>query len=227
MWIYWAQSVIIGAFNVVRMWTLENFSTDGLKMNDQPVDPTTATKRYIAIFFMFHYGFFHLVYAIFLIVMAKVSPQDIVPILICVAGFFVNHWFSYRYNKENDQQAEGQFGNPDVLPVRADHPASHHDHHGIAALEEHVGAGSVPLAEDRGRPDHARGGASLVWKSRRVARRLFFRKRRHEPGVECGGSHQVLDLDLLVREMRELLVAGAEARASGCRTCPRWRCRSC
>jgi hypothetical protein len=110
MWIYWGQSIIIGAFNVVRMWTLQNFSTDGLKMNNQPVDPTTATKRYIAIFFMFHYGFFHLVYAIFLIVMAKVSPQDIVPILVCVAGFLVNHWFSYCYNKENDSKRKVNLG---------------------------------------------------------------------------------------------------------------------
>jgi len=104
MWIYWGQSIIIGGFNVVRMWTLQNFSTDGLKMNGQPVAPTTGTKRYVSIFFMFHYGFFHLVYAIFLIAMAKLSPQDIVPIFICVAGFFVNHWFSYRYNRENDSK---------------------------------------------------------------------------------------------------------------------------
>jgi hypothetical protein len=110
MWIYWGQSIIIGAFNVVRMWTLQNFSTDGLKMNDQPVDPTTGTKRYVAIFFMFHYGFFHLVYAIFLIVMAKVSPHDIVPILVCVAGFFVNHWYSYYYNKEHDSKRKVNLG---------------------------------------------------------------------------------------------------------------------
>ena len=110
MWIYWGQSVIIGVFNVVRMWTLQNFTTDGLKMNDRPVDPTTASKRFVAIFFIVHYGFFHLVYAILLVSMAKLSPQDIAPILVCVAGFFVNHWFSYRYNRENDSKRKINLG---------------------------------------------------------------------------------------------------------------------
>jgi hypothetical protein len=110
MWIYWGQSVIIGVFNVVRMWTLQNFTTDGLKVNDHPVDPTTGTKRYVAIFFMVHYGFFHLVYAIFLASMAKVSPQDVAPILVCVAGFLVNHWFSYDYNKESDSTRKINLG---------------------------------------------------------------------------------------------------------------------
>jgi hypothetical protein len=110
MCIYWAQSVIIGGFNVVRMWTLENFTTDGLKMNDQPVAPTTATKRHVSIFFLVHYGFFHLVYAIFLMAMARLSAQDVVPILVCVGGFFVNHWFSYCYNRENDRKRKINLG---------------------------------------------------------------------------------------------------------------------
>jgi hypothetical protein len=110
MWIYWGQSIIIGAFNVVRMWTLQNFTTDGLKMNDQPVAPTTANKRFVAIFFMAHYGFFHLVYAIFLVTMSKLSMNDIMPILICVAGFLVNHWFSYCYNKDNDSARKVNLG---------------------------------------------------------------------------------------------------------------------
>lgn len=110
MWIYWGQSVIIGVFNAVRMWTLQNFTTDGLKMNDRPVEPTTANKRFVAIFFLFHYGFFHLVYAIFLISMAKLTAHDIFLLLVCVAGFIVNHWFSYCYNKDNDRKRKVNLG---------------------------------------------------------------------------------------------------------------------
>ena len=110
MWIYWGQSVIIGVFNVVRMWTLQDFTTDGLKMNGQPVAPTTASKRYVAIFFMVHYGFFHLVYAIFLTTMTNLSGQDARMILICTAAFFVNHLFSYYYNKDNDDKRKVNLG---------------------------------------------------------------------------------------------------------------------
>lgn len=116
MWIYWGQSIIIGAFNAVRMWTLQNFTTDGLKMNDQPVAPTTGNKRFVAIFFMVHYGFFHLVYAIFLISMAKLTPHDILPILVCVAGFLVNHWFSYSYNMANDSARKLNLGTMMFFP---------------------------------------------------------------------------------------------------------------
>lgn len=110
MWIYWGQSVIIGAFNAIRMWTLQDFSTDGLTMNDQPVAPTQGSKRSVTIFFVFHYGFFHLVYAIFLIAMAAPRQGDILPICGCIAGFFANHLFSYRYNKENDSRRKINLG---------------------------------------------------------------------------------------------------------------------
>ena len=38
MWIYWGQSCIIGWFNFARMMSLRRFSTEGLKMNDRPVE---------------------------------------------------------------------------------------------------------------------------------------------------------------------------------------------
>ncbi len=66
MWIYWIQSVIIGIFNFLRILMLKNFSVDGMKINEKEVLPTKATKVTTAIFFLFHYGFFHIVYAVFL-----------------------------------------------------------------------------------------------------------------------------------------------------------------
>lgn len=66
MLIYWFQSVIIGFFNFIRILQLKEFSTKGFRiMNKRPV-PTQATKTFVAFFFLFHYGFFHVGYLIFI-----------------------------------------------------------------------------------------------------------------------------------------------------------------
>lgn len=66
MWIYWIQSVIIGIINFFRILLLRNFSTEGFRSNNKNLPPTKTTKTTTAIFFLLHYGFFHLVYAAFL-----------------------------------------------------------------------------------------------------------------------------------------------------------------
>jgi hypothetical protein len=66
LWIYWSQSVIIGIFNTVEILTLKEFSTAGFRQGNRPVLPTKAAKYSTAVFFLFHYGFFHFVYAVFL-----------------------------------------------------------------------------------------------------------------------------------------------------------------
>lgn len=66
MWIYWSQSVIIGIFNFLKLITLKDFSTEGFKKGNKSVQPTRATAVSTAIFFLIHYGFFHLIYAAFL-----------------------------------------------------------------------------------------------------------------------------------------------------------------
>ncbi|HMN24733.1 MAG: hypothetical protein IT276_15670 [Ignavibacteriaceae bacterium] len=66
LWIYWSQSVIIGIFNFIKMITLKNFSTEGFKQGSKQMLPTRATAISSAVFFLFHYGFFHVIYAVFL-----------------------------------------------------------------------------------------------------------------------------------------------------------------
>jgi hypothetical protein len=66
LWIYWIQSVIIGIFNFIKIISLKEFSTEGLKQGSKPVEESTAAKFSIAIFFLIHYGIFHFVYAVFL-----------------------------------------------------------------------------------------------------------------------------------------------------------------
>ena len=66
LWIYWSQSVIIGIFNFIKMITLKEFSTEGFKQGKKQMLPTRATAISSAVFFLFHYGFFHVIYAVFL-----------------------------------------------------------------------------------------------------------------------------------------------------------------
>ncbi|PIN85195.1 MAG: hypothetical protein COV47_03450 [Candidatus Diapherotrites archaeon CG11_big_fil_rev_8_21_14_0_20_37_9] len=58
-----------------------------------------------AIFFVFHYGFFHFIYAMFLGVFlfegAKL-PVDFSTVLIMAVVFFINHLFSFIYNRDTE-----------------------------------------------------------------------------------------------------------------------------
>jgi hypothetical protein len=99
---YWLQSIIIGIFNVVRILTLDKFSTNGLKYNGKPVEANSKQgKRSAGFFFLIHYGCFHFIYALFL----WESFKDINIKYLAIGGiiFFCNHLFSYIHNRYEDQ----------------------------------------------------------------------------------------------------------------------------
>src|SRR4030042_1578400 len=45
LWTFWFQSVAIGIFWYLKIRTLENFSTDGLTMDDKPVPATIKSRN--------------------------------------------------------------------------------------------------------------------------------------------------------------------------------------
>jgi len=113
MWVYWFQSITIGFFNFIRILQLKEFSTEGVKINGRPVQPTQGTKFFIAFFFLFHYGFFHFVYLIFLLAGTFTKAYGNTPnftevkyILLTALLFFTNHLFSYFYNKPRDTKKQ-------------------------------------------------------------------------------------------------------------------------
>jgi hypothetical protein len=99
LWMYWIQSVIIGAFNFFRIITLKNFSTEGFKQNGKSVSPTKAAKISTAIFFLFHYGFFHLVYGIFLatfpVILHEEKSTGIFYLLFPSIVFLINYGIEF------------------------------------------------------------------------------------------------------------------------------------
>lgn len=100
LWIYWSQSVIIGIFNFIRMLTLKNFSTEGFKQVNKQPPPTRAIAISSAIFFLFHYGFFHIIYALFLGGFSEFSNSasgsgSIIFLLISAGTFFISYLIEF------------------------------------------------------------------------------------------------------------------------------------
>jgi len=110
MLVYWVQSVIIGASYFFRILSLDKFSTENFTINDRSVEPTPETKRFTAFFFLLHYGFFHFGYLMFIIAEAPDGPLLGFGVLICILVFAVNHYFSYRYNRDLDRRGTPNIG---------------------------------------------------------------------------------------------------------------------
>jgi len=98
---YVTQSIIIGLFQAKKMADLTVFSTEGVKLNDHPVDPTPQTKHTMVVFFLLHYGFFHVAY---MLVVLSWGAVDWPAVAGSSALFFANHLFSYVVNRAAPKQ---------------------------------------------------------------------------------------------------------------------------
>ena len=101
MWTYWSQSMIIALVNVMRMLALKNPSMKGIKINGKSAEARKYSKVSGAVFFLVHYGGFHLIYAMFLF-MYGLPDMNIV--LYASGIFLLNHLFSYFYNRARDEK---------------------------------------------------------------------------------------------------------------------------
>jgi hypothetical protein len=112
--IYWCQSIIIGIFQFLKILNLKNFTTDGFRINERTVDANEKTKKTAAIFFAFHFGFFHIVYLIFILldfhVFDKLESMNLLFFLVSIILFFITHLFSYLHNKERDANKRQNIG---------------------------------------------------------------------------------------------------------------------
>lgn len=117
MWPYWIQSVVIGYFSRKRILALSRFSTDGLTINDRPVEPTPATQRSVANFFALHYGFFHVGYLVFLLKLTKdLAWWDWLGLAAASTSFAVNHRASFQQNAAADSRGTPNLGTLMFLP---------------------------------------------------------------------------------------------------------------
>ncbi len=110
MLLYWAQSVVIGATNALRILALGEFTTDNFRINDIQPPATAATKIRVAVFFVLHFGIFHVVYLAFLMTEAGAARTLGPAFVLCVAGFVANHLFSLAYNIAVDRRGRPNIG---------------------------------------------------------------------------------------------------------------------
>jgi hypothetical protein len=76
IWLYWTQSVMLGAFNFLDIITLGNKGVNDLTNSNGTKVNWGKGHIGLAFFFLFHYGFFHLVYAVFIGTMKITGPFD-------------------------------------------------------------------------------------------------------------------------------------------------------
>ncbi len=114
VWIYWFQSVTIGFFNFIDLLTVKNYSSGDLKLNGEPV--TDRNKGCTAWFFLFHYGGFHLAYAVFLLVKFSILSVDRMIFLIAVAAFFTESILNFRQQKQVERTTTVNIGTMFFLP---------------------------------------------------------------------------------------------------------------
>jgi hypothetical protein len=93
---------VIGAFNYLRIRSLEHFSTAGLTMNGRPVPETEQAKRSTARFFLLHYGFFHMGYAVFLLAEHGRGGVSLW-LLGAVLGLVAGEWATFARHRRTDR----------------------------------------------------------------------------------------------------------------------------
>lgn len=128
LWPYWLQSVVIGYYAMRRIQKLERFKTENFKINGEAVDATPATRRKVWTFFLLHYGFFHLVYFMFLGVFSGgrmlaeapeatgVDPWAPFWIGATLVGFLISHGQSHREHVAADLKGTPNIGTRMFVP---------------------------------------------------------------------------------------------------------------
>ena len=71
VWLYWVQSVLIGLINAVELSMVRSVKPGSFKMNDQEVTGKSGERGCVSLFFLMHFGIFHVVYAIFILVQVR------------------------------------------------------------------------------------------------------------------------------------------------------------
>jgi hypothetical protein len=115
MFIYWAQSIIIGVFTVITLFSADTaaLAADLGKSQAEHGGSALVSERYVGFykillagFFALHYGLFHWGYYSFIIESGLFGPVNLANAGIWVSCglFFVNHLYSYLYHRGSGRQ---------------------------------------------------------------------------------------------------------------------------
>jgi hypothetical protein len=124
LWPYWVQNLVIGWYSGRRILALQRFSLEGTQGFHGGSDE--QIKRNTVRFFAMHYGLFHFVYFVFLMMFTAkglphqapdlVSWHDVVWIAFLGLSFVFTHRSSFRRNIESDRRGCPNIGTLMFLP---------------------------------------------------------------------------------------------------------------
>jgi hypothetical protein len=114
VWIYWFQSITIGFFTFLDLLTIKNADPSNFTLNDKQA--ISSNKGCAAWFFLVHFGAFHFVYGIFLLVDFGVRPVNKLVFLLGIASFFLESILNFIRQKQIERTQSIQLGQIFFLP---------------------------------------------------------------------------------------------------------------
>jgi hypothetical protein len=113
VWIFFLQSVIIGLFNFLEMLTVKNPDEKSMSHKGEPV--TNSTIGCMAFFFLIHFGGFHFVYLIFLIVQF-LKNVDVSFVFITASIFLAESTLRFIRSRANPSTEKVHVGKLFITP---------------------------------------------------------------------------------------------------------------
>ena len=96
VWIYWSQSIIIGLFNFFELFGSNQFSQDSFN--------SKAAAGCLPWFFLLHFGGFHLVYFVFLMIKFPIYDVSRLFYLTAIGIFFIESLIGFiRYKRQRER----------------------------------------------------------------------------------------------------------------------------
>lgn len=116
LWVYLGQNFIVGIFAFIRLLSVKNPMQMQVKVTTfEKTEYKKINKYYMAFLFLFHYGFFNIMYFIGLSLISSFATEvtdleskAIIPGYLGLAFliFFANHLFSFIYNFKKERESK-------------------------------------------------------------------------------------------------------------------------
>jgi len=97
MLLYWSENIIVGFFNVLKLWRAEGTSPAGGRASVRKISPATGKFGEI-LFFIIHYGMFTAAHGVFVLALFGTPEAGWGGIALAAFHLFLSHGISYRRN---------------------------------------------------------------------------------------------------------------------------------
>lgn len=104
LWPFWLQSLVIGWYARRRLLLAPRLTVHAIRINGRRVTDPDAVRRFFRWFFVVHYGGFHAVYAIFLLLGTRGTSMSGDWWLYALLG--LSFWFAHRASHRAHLEAD-------------------------------------------------------------------------------------------------------------------------